>query len=147
MIQNFGFSLALPGAGKSYWIEQHYLNIFNFASYVKWLRCNLYMDEYDNNIILSPGYLAMYLSGAAKGYNINRPDCIVIAADDIKPFLPGYKANDPVPVHEESVQVAKKLVHVFAKDDHIYNEVFMDGGGINNHYTADIINFVIRHAC
>ena len=83
MIQNFGFSLALPGAGKSYWIEQHYLNIFNFASYVKWLRSNLYMDEYNNNIILSPVYLPMYLSGVAKGYNNNRPDCIVIAADDI----------------------------------------------------------------
>lgn len=145
MIQNFGFSLALPGAGKSYWINQHYLNIFNFADYVNWLRRLLYMDEYNNNCIISPGYLKMYLDGVAKGYKKERPDCIVIAADDIKPFLPGYDANDPVPVHEESVQLAKKLVQTLAEDTAVYHEVFMDGGGINNHYTSDIITFIREH--
>ena len=38
----------------------------------------------------------------------------VVSADDIKKHLDGFSMNNPQLVHEESVQLAKQLVYLFA---------------------------------
>ena len=91
MITEFIFCCALPGAGKSTYIESHY------------------DDSYD-----------------------------IVSADEIKKTLPGYDPENPEAVHEESVQLARKVIFDMCKDTHDH-KVILDGGGINNHYNVSII--------
>ena len=71
------------------------------------------------------------------------PSPIVVAADDIKEFIPGYDNSNPEPVHEASVKYAEELVYMICDADlFVTDTLIMDGGGINDHYTARIIEHV-----
>ena len=147
MINKFYFSLALPGAGKTTWINEHFHNELPMNEYVEYMNegrllslgpedlvKSLYIkDYYNSRVIKTPEIFRNWISG------------IVVSADDIKPYISGYNPADPFPVHEQSVQLAKQMVENIATSDDLEVNVFMDGGGVNNHYTENIINFVREH--
>lgn len=150
MIDNFIFTLGLPGSGKSTYIENHYVNKFNFAEYLHYSAnpCSSTGTEK-----LSPQKactdlqsLDIYLSNLKammhcenEEFEKNTNTVFVVSADDIKEELYGYNMTNPQPVHEESVQLARQLVYLFAKSRVMDVTVLMDGGAINNNYTMDII--------
>ena len=148
MIKNFIFTLGLPGSGKSTYIKENYVNKFNFAEYLHYSAnpCSSTGTEK-----LSPQkactdlqLLDIYLSNMravmhCENKQFEKNTVFVVSADDIKEELYGYNMTDPQPVHEESVQLAKQLVYLFAKSHVMDVDVLMDGGAINNHYTMDII--------
>lgn len=143
MIKNFYFSLALPGAGKTTWIKSNFTNILPMDAYVE------YVKQHEFTLRLSDLIRASYMSDAINRLPIialNRP-AIVVSADDIKPYIPGYNPADPFPVHERSVQYAREMVEniATASKELLDVDVFMDGGGVNNHYTENIIKFVREH--
>lgn len=63
----------------------------------------------------------------------------LVSADDIRLKHPNYNPKEPDVIHEECVRLAERLVYEYANKG--VNFV-MDGGGINNHYTARIIQKV-----
>lgn len=149
MIKNFIFTLGLPGSGKSTYINENYVNMFDFAEYLHYSAnpCSSTGTEK-----LSPQKactdlqsLDIYLSNirALKHSTGNWPlecnEVFVVSADEIKQQLDGFSMTNPQAVHEESVQLARQLVYLFAKSHAMEVNVLMDGGAINNHYTMDII--------
>ena len=78
-------------------------------------------------------------SGKSTYIKENLKDFTIISSDDIKESLQGYSPEDAVNVHEDSVQKAKlQLMDLASKG---INNLLMDGGGINNSYTKDLILF------
>ena len=71
-------------------------------------------------------------------------NCIVVSADKFKELEENYNPARADFVHEHSVQQAAHLVKFILKNEvkeYNLDTLIMDGGGINNHYTEDIINF------
>lgn len=69
---------------------------------------------------------------------------IVVSADRLKELEENYNPARADIIHEHSVQKAARLVKFILKNDvreYNINTLIMDGGGINNHYTEDIIRF------
>jgi len=60
-----------------------------------------------------------------------------ISADEIRISHPMYDPQHPELIHDECVAKAEKMVYELASRD---GDIIMDGGGINNAYTARIIN-------
>lgn len=65
----------------------------------------------------------------------------VVSADEIKKTLPGYDPENPEIVHEESVQLARKVIFDMCESPD-ERKVILDGGGINSHYNVSIIEKV-----
>jgi len=60
-----------------------------------------------------------------------------ISADEIRLTHPMYDPLHPELIHDECVAKAEEMVYELANRD---GDIIMDGGGINNSYTARIIN-------
>lgn len=63
----------------------------------------------------------------------------LVSADNIRINHPKYNPKEPDAIHEECVKLAEKLVYEYAN---LEINFVMDGGGINNSYTARIISKV-----
>lgn len=148
MVKNFVFTVGLPGCGKSTWIENQYRDFHTFRSYVAQLFfCDSKSSQqsFDRLFDHSNNYLEQWANNIKRSA-IN-PSPIVVAADDIKEFIPGYDNSNPEPVHEASVKYAEELVYMICDADFFVTDTLvMDGGGINDHYTARIIEHV-RKSC
>lgn len=131
MITDFIFTVGLPGCGKSTFLKKHYTNVFepiesyNNGSYGKFLQDKI-REEKRKNKEVEP--------------------VVIISADELKTIFPEYNDEHPECVHEKSVRLAKEYVEYLSKADDFNDIVVMDGGGINNHYNENIINF-IREYC
>ena len=147
MINNFYFSVALPGAGKTTWINEHFYNTLPIDMYVTYMRFKYTVPLIDE--LCTGQYIKEYVvdRDAAEAISANLTPAIVVSADDIKPYIDGYNPANPLPVHEKSVQYAREMVENIAKadKDELNVDVFMDGGGVNNHYTENIIRFIREH--
>ena len=148
MIKKFIFTLGLPGSGKSTYINENYTNVFDFTEYLSYsvkslssMKMKEIVKEACNNLQSLDTYLsnirALYHSEGKFPFSSNM--VFVVSADDIKKHLDGFSMNNPQLVHEESVQLAKQLVYLFAQTHAMDVDILMDGGAINNHYTMDII--------
>ena len=142
MIKDFIFTLGLPGSGKSTYINENYVNMFDFAEYLR----------YSANPLSSTGtekltpqeactdlhYLDIYLANISALRHVDGTwplkdnQVFVVSADEIKQHLNGFSMDNPQAVHEESVQLARQLVYLFAKTHTMEVNVLMDGGAINN---------------
>lgn len=120
-MQELILTVGLPGSGKSTYINNNYK-----VEYVNELNLNYQNSQNsplfykDNTAIMSDYFNSYHL----------------VSADFIKKLLPGYDSNHPELCHEKSVNLAEEVVYLLLKDN---KNVFMDGGGINNNYTARII--------
>lgn len=112
MIGKFIFFVGLPGCGKSTYIKE------NFEGYKE---------------VTNP-------TDCIDAWVKSKP--IVVSADAIKHSLEGYSDEHPEEVHEESVKRAKTLIELMCDSKDMYECVILDGGGINNHYNTDIINYL-----
>jgi 5'(3')-deoxyribonucleotidase/predicted kinase len=131
MINNFTFFLGLPGCGKS----THLRSIPSCYNLVE-----KYYTRYGSSFSLTAFYDFAYplLS--------NAPDnTYVISADEIKEGLKGFSNEHPESVHEASVQMARKIICDLAENKTFSANVLLDGGGINNHYNLEIIEFLRNH--
>ena len=75
--------------------------------------------------------------------------CIVVSADRLKELEENYNPARADIIHERSVQRAAELVKFIFKNsvkEFKIKTLIMDGGGINNHYTEDIIRFVRKYS-
>lgn len=136
MITEFIFMVGLPGCGKSTRLEADYHNVLKF-SHGNSLDPKRISDETEN----------VWASTCNMLLNVDRKNgAIVVSADEIKHFLNGYTNEHPETVHQESVKLARKLVEILSRSDRFSGRVVMDGGGINNHYTSDIITYVREHS-
>ena len=123
MIENFVFTLGLPGCGKSSYLDEHYNTAFNPIKQ---------SSGYNISTICSDVTTFLNNSSYIEG------EYIYVAADDIKEDLEGFSNDHPEVVHEESVQLARQLVLNLSLSPIAVN-VIMDGGGINNYYTESIL--------
>ncbi len=130
MISKFSYFLGLPASGKSTYLQENYPNILHL---IEWLtsildkpfdECNLdkIIQTIEDNLCIN--------------------ETIVISADEIKPLLKGYTDEHPEVVHEESVQITRKIIFAIADSSKINCNVILDGGGINNHYNLSIIDYL-----
>lgn len=144
MIRNFVFTVGLPGCGKSTWLNKNYVNVFDPKKYFgrgcDYLLPNFSISRlFDTDIMVD--YFKKHVDDKAMS---NIPEgikpAVIVAADDIKPWIPGYNSDNPEPVHEDSVKYAEKFVYnICSSKDIDIDTLVMDGGGINNNYTARII--------
>ena len=143
MINNFYFSVALPGAGKTTWINNHFCNLLPMNQYAEYMRVTklLTLPEF----LVKSEYIKKYRDLKDDLIPWHKTPAIVVSADDIKPYIEGYNPANPLPVHEQSVQYARRMVENIATATDLNIDVFMDGGGVNNHYTENIIRFVREH--
>ena len=145
MIKNFYFSVALPGAGKTTWINEHFCNLLPMWKYAEYMRTTTLVTLPE--FLVKSEYIKKYddLSRECEPIASDVTPAIVVSADDIKPYIEGYNPANPLPVHEKSVQYAREMVENIATATDLNANVFMDGGGVNNHYTENIIRFVREH--
>lgn len=136
MIKNFVFTVGLPGSGKSSWINDNYPEIYGFSQFARtvfdFTVCHAFF-EYD-------AYGKYFIESCSHYQNV------IVSADDVKPFLEGYSDQHPETVHEESVKIARKFVEELCKSCDFDGTVVMDGGGINHHYTQNIVEYV-KNVC
>lgn len=114
-MQELILTVGLPGSGKSTYING------------KYIKCGGAEKNINDDSTLR--YKYDYIHDNHETYSL-------ISADIIKTVIKGYLPCCPERVHEKSVDIAEKAVYDQLK---INNNVFMDGGGINNNYTARII--------
>lgn len=149
MINNFIFTLGLPGAGKSTYIEENYVNRMDMLEYIKYSgnpisstgteRASI--QEVCTNQSLLDRYIMHLVDFRSQKY-FDKNEVFIVSADEIKQYIEGYNRLNPQPVHEESVQLARQLVYLFSNSEVATRtgaNVLMDGGAINNHYTMDIL--------
>lgn len=137
MIKEFIFTLGLPGCGKTTYLQEHYNNVFSFADWHNYVTMNQGAEDGS----LQFGKYCQNLLGSYDFGN-KKQNVIQIAADELKPFINGYSDEHPEHVHEDSVDLARNLIHNLASQNSFNGDVVMDGGAINNHYTSDIIKFI-----
>lgn len=143
MINNFYFSVALPGAGKTTWINEHFCNLLPMNQYAEYMRVTKHVTLPE--FLVKSEYIKKYHDSKEALIPWHTTPAIVVSADDIKPYIEGYNPANPLPVHEQSVQYAREMVENIATATDLNINVFMDGGGVNNHYTENIIRFVREH--
>lgn len=140
MIKDFIFTVGLPGCGKSTYLEKNYPTEAEGMPRIFLDLFILYYTNPENYAGLNNVIDDMYGSGIAVQDNLR--DRIIVSADIFKTHINGYSDSHPENVHEDSVNIAKEAVKLFATSKFQFNEIIMDGGGINNHYTSDIIDFI-----
>lgn len=86
--------------------------------------------------------LGLPCSGKTSLIEKEYPLHLSISADDLKEEHPEYDPNDTAPIHQWSVKEAKKLL--FEALDLYKDNIVFDSGSINNKYTADIMEKVMR---
>lgn len=120
MIKEFIFCVGLPGCGKSTYLDNHYPEDAYTLENVHML------DDREFEFARSHSDDNTYFR---------------IAADDLKPYLDGYTDEHPEVVHEQSVKLVKSLIFKMMETN-MYGTVILDGGGINRHYNASIIEHI-----
>ena len=156
MIREFQFTLALPGAGKTTYLEKNFQNILNLyddigtggeeeQNFYNW--CDGYYNQfYQADKIYKYIKSIKSTTSISSLFNKVKKDAIIVSADDIKVYLEGYDSIHPENVHEKSVDIARMMVQSMAESEKDFGLVVMDGGGINNHYTSGIISHVKRYS-
>jgi predicted ABC-type ATPase len=80
------------------------------------------------------------LPGSGKSYYIEKfypnSDYKIVSADEIRINDSEYNPKDPQAIHQKCIKMAEDEVYRLAGKE---NNIVMDGGGINNHYTSRII--------
>lgn len=132
MVKNFIFTVGLPGSGKTHFLQENYPKMFD------WYK--IYPDYSDTYFYIDPHMSDCYMRCLGKPY-------VLISADQIKKSLEDYDSNHPERVHEESVQIAAALLRMLVAkwNDWINDTIIMDGTGLNNHYTENLIKYVREH--
>lgn len=129
MIKEFIFTVGLPGCGKSSYLERNYPSPHTF---IKWCEMEVYACD---------GITFDYeKDGQEFIQSCIDKDLVLISADEVKTKLDGYTDIHPEVVHEESVQIARQFV--FELSRRCDGTIIMDGGGINHHYTEDILSYI-----
>lgn len=133
MINEFLFGCGLACSGKSSYMNEHYPNALHIINdYIEF--SGLYTFDYND-----------FIDYCKDSYINNRvkDSLIIVSADEVKPVLDGYTDEHPEVVHQESVNIVKSIITEFARNQDIkFDKVFLDGGGINNHYNTDIITII-----
>ena len=119
MLKEFIFTLGLPGSGKSSYLDKRYPDAWTLSN----------SKEIEHVLGEELDFI-----GSAKNQNV-----VTISADEIKEYeLKGRCA--PEDIHEKSVSLAKDMIYQLCTS--MNGILIMDGGGVNKHYTEDIINYV-----
>ena len=92
----------------------------------------------EKNVIFMMG-----LPGSGKSTYINEKysqsaGYTLVSADEIRINHPEYNPKFPDAIHEQCVKDAEELMYIYGKKN--VRNIVMDGGGINNSYTARIIH-------
>lgn len=122
MIKEFIFCVGLPGCGKSTFLESNY--DFEKAPFIE------DGNEFGRFVKTAKSYVGKY---------------IIVSADSIKSNLDGYNDEYPENVHELSVKLARQYIYSIVDND-FDGSVILDGGGINNHYNQEIIEYFREHS-
>lgn len=125
MINTYIQLLGLPASGKSTYLNEKY----PAAKHI--------VNEYVQRLNITE-FNEMEFISFCEAF-INNNDVIIMSADEIKHVLPGYTPEHPEVVHEESVQLARKMIYEIMDSPAISCDLILDGGGINNRYNLSII--------
>lgn len=131
MINKFLYFLGLPCSGKSTYLSEHYPDVGHLCDMLVTLLSNNPFNDYTFDGIIE-----------SLENNLIDNSIWVISADEIKPMLDGYTDEHPEVVHEESVQLARRLIFKIADSKKLNINIILDGGGINNHYNLSIIDYL-----
>ena len=132
MISKFTYFLGLPCSGKTSWMSDNYPNVGHLCDMLSTLLSTTHpFDDYSFEEI-----------NETLENNLPIGSTWVISADEIKPMLEGYTDEHPEVVHEDSVQLARRMIFEIAKSKNLNVNIILDGGGINNHYNLSIIDYL-----
>ena len=134
MISKFMYFVGLPCCGKSTFISNNYPNAGHLCDMLTTLLSNNPFDDYSFEEI-----------NEVLENNLIDNSTWIISADEIKPMLEGYTDEHPEVVHEDSVQLARRMIFEIAKSKNLNVNIILDGGGINNHYNLSIIDYLREH--
>ena len=135
MISKFMYFVGLPCSGKSTFISNNYSDTGHLCDMLSTLLSTTHpFDDYSFEEI-----------NEVLENNLIDNSTWIISADEIKPMLEGYTDEHPEVVHEDSVQLARRMIFEIAKSKNLNVNIILDGGGINNHYNLSIIDYLREH--
>ena len=118
MISKFMYFVGLPCSGKSTFISNNYSDAGHLCDMLSTLLSTTHpFDDYSFEEI-----------NETLENNLIDNSTWIISADEIKPMLEGYTDEHPEVVHEDSVQLARRMIFEIAKSKNLNVNIILDGG-------------------